>query len=77
MKLTSKEIDRISTQVYQKYPDVKGIKPTVKNRGEGGSEGFLLTYKTKVAGPGGKKINRIVRAVVSEAGKLGKISTSK
>lgn len=77
MKLTSKQIDEISSEVYRKYPDLTGVKPTVKNRGEGGSEGQLLIYKTKAAGPGGKKINRIVRAVVSKNGKLGKISTSK
>lgn len=75
--LESKTIDRISQEVYQKHPDVKGVKPKVKPQQGSSPEGYLLIYQKKVSGPGGKKINRIVRAVVTEEGKLKKVSTSK
>ena len=76
--LKSKVIDKVSRQVYRRHPDLKGIKPKVqKRKGAGKEAGYVLTYKTRVEGPGGKQINRIVRAVVDEDGAVDKISTSK
>jgi hypothetical protein len=75
--LKAKLIDHISEEVYRKHPDLKGVKPKVSSR-EGDSSGdTLLVYKKKVSGPGGKSINRIVRAVADQKGKIKKISTSK
>ncbi len=75
--LQSKLIDKISQEVYQKHPDLKGVKPKITPREGEKSSDTLLVYQKKVSGPGGKKINRIVRAVVDEKGKIKKISTSK
>jgi len=75
--LKAKLIDKISQEVYRKHPDLKGVKPKVTPReGEPAGE-TLLVYKKKVAGPGGKSLNRIVRAVADQDGKIKKISTSK
>ncbi len=75
--LQSKFIDKISQEVYQKHPDLKGVKPKITPREGERSSDTLLVYQKKVSGPGGKKINRIVRAVADEKGKIKKISTSK
>jgi hypothetical protein len=76
--LKSKTIDQVSRKVYQKYPDIKGSKPKVKKRsGAGGDQGYVLIYEAKVEGPGGKTINRVVRAVTDEDGSISKLSTSK
>ncbi len=75
--LQSKVIDKISQEVYQKHPDLKGVKPKITPREGEKSSDTLLIYQKKVSGPGGKKINRIVRAVADEKGKIKKISTSK
>ena len=75
--LQSKLIDKISQEVYQKHPDLKGVKPKITPREGDKSSDTLLIYQKKVSGPGGKKINRIVRAVADEKGKIKKISTSK
>ncbi|MCK4801297.1 MAG: hypothetical protein KAS84_04845 [Anaerolineales bacterium] len=75
--LQSKLIDKISQEVYQKHPDLKGVKPKITPREGEKSSDTLLIYQKKVSGPGGKKINRIVRAVADEKGKIKKISTSK
>ena len=75
--LQSKLIDKISQEVYQKHPDLKGVKPKITPREGEKSSDTLLVYQKKVSGPGGKKINRIVRAVADEKGKVKKISTSK
>jgi hypothetical protein len=75
--LQSKLIDKISQEVYQKHPDLKGVKPKITPREGEKSSDTLLVYQKKVSGPSGKKINRIVRAVADEKGKIKKISTSK
>ncbi len=75
--MKAKYIDKISNEVYRKYPDLKGIKPKVTPREGVKSSDTLLIYQKKVSGPGGKSINRIVRAVADESGKIKKISTSK
>jgi len=73
----AKMIDHISQEVYKKHPDLKGVKPKVTPRKGDTSSDSLLVYSKSVSGPGGKKINRIVRAVADENGKIKKISTSK
>ncbi len=75
--MKAKYIDKISDEVYRKHPDLKGVKPKVTPREGVKSSDILLVYQKKVSGPGGKSINRIVRAVADETGKIKKISTSK
>lgn len=75
--MNAKYINKASQEVYKKHPDLKGVKPKVTPREGAKSTDTLLVYTKKVSGPGGKQINRIVRAVVDENGKIKKISTSK
>jgi hypothetical protein len=75
--LKAKLIDHVSQEVYRKHPDLKGVKPKITPRKGDSSSDTLLVYSKSVSGPGGKKINRIVRAVADENGKIKKISTSK
>ena len=72
-----KLIDKISQEVYEKHPDLKGVKPKIAPREGEKSTDTLLIFQKKISGPGGKKINRIVRAVADAKGKIKKISTSK
>ena len=75
--MKAKLIDRISGEVYRKHPDLKGVKPKLTPREGDKSNDTLLVYQKKVSGPGGKSINRVVRAVADQDGKIKKISTSK
>ena len=75
--MQAKHIDKISEEVYRKHPDLKGVKPKILPREGDPSNDTLLVYEKKVSGPGGKTINRIVRAVADDTGKIKKISTSK
>ena len=75
--MKAKTIDKVSAEVYRKHPDIEGVKPKITPREGSSSSDTLLVYQKKVSGPGGKSINRIVRAVVSEEGEIKKISTSK
>jgi hypothetical protein len=76
-EVKAKSIDKVSEEVYRKHPDLKGVKPKLMPREGDKSNDTLLVYQKKVSGPGGKSINRIVRAVVDESGKIKKLSTSK
>ena len=75
--MKAKTIEKISNEVYRKSPDLKGVKPKVTPREGVKSSDTLLVEQKKVSGPCGKSINRIVRAVADESGKIKKISTSK
>ncbi len=80
--LKSEIIDKVSKKVYRKFPDFKGVKPKVKKRPKDKKtgevpDGYLLLFQTKVSGPGGKEISRIVRAVTDKKGNIEKLSTSK
>ena len=73
--MKAKLIDRISEEVYRKHPDLKGVKPKITSREGDPAEDTLLVYQKKVSGPGGKSINRVVRAVADENGKIKKSKT--
>ena len=78
--MDDKELTRaVSKTVTRKFPEMDGVRPTVKHqKGSGGDLAqILLTYKGKVELPGGKSMKRVVRVVADERGHIKKISTSK
>jgi len=79
--LKSDIVKKVSKKIYKKFPEFDGVKPKVKKRPKedstGDAPGYLLLYRTKASGPGGKEISRIVRAVTDKKGNVKKISTSK
>jgi hypothetical protein len=83
MALSSSQIDTISRQIYRQFPEVRDARPMVQNQsgaksaGFGGAEQFLLTFRGSGKVPGGQTINRIVRVVADDRGKVLKVSTSR
>ena len=78
--MDNRTVDTINQQIYHRFPDVAGANPTVQpmNSGEKGVEAnYLLIYKKNAATASGKSITRVVRVVVSDRGKIIKVSTSK
>lgn len=79
--MEQKIINSISNKVAKKFPEVSGKKPSVKRRAtpksQPAAETFLLIFKGKAIGPGGKSIPRQVRVVANAKGKIIKMSTSK
>ena len=72
--MDKKAIDKVSSQIYRKFPPVKNATPQVSKHGEGR---YLLIFSGSGEGPDGKKIKHTVRVVASESGKILKISTSR
>ncbi len=66
-------IASICSQVYKKFPEVRGVNPSVQAQGEG----HLLIFKGKIATADGKTMPRVVRVQVSADGKIAKITTSR
>jgi hypothetical protein len=83
MALSSSQIESISRQIYRQFPEIRDARPMVQNQpgaksaGLSGAEQYLLTFRGSGQGPGGRTINRIVRVVANDRGKVLKVSTSR
>ena len=82
MSLTTAQIESIAKQVHRQFPEIQNLRPTVQSQpgaksAEVAGDRFLLTFKARGQGPGGKSIPRIVRVTADERGKIIKISTSR
>ncbi len=69
--------DRVSREVVRSFPEMKGVRPSVKRQGDGGREQYLLVYKGKAELPGGRSMTRIVRVVSDDTGSILRMSTSR
>lgn len=72
-------LKQVSRHVAKKFPEMAGVRPTIRRQGNASSEDpcFVLTYKGKAELPGGRKMSRIVRVVADESGRVIRMSTSK
>jgi hypothetical protein len=82
MSLTSTQLDSINRQVYRQFPEVRDAHPSVQDQAGakavlGSGSRYTLTYRGRGQGPGGKTINRIVRVVADDRGRVLKMSTSR
>lgn len=67
-------ITAISNKIYQRFPEIKGARPSVQEQTTGH---FLLIYKGAAQTADGRSIDRTVRVVASAEGKLIKVTTSR
>ena len=83
MSLSSSQIDTISRQIYRQFPEVRDARPMVQSQAGAKSartaspEQFVLTFRGSGQGASGRTINRIVRVVADQGGKVLKVSTSR
>ncbi|MCU0488731.1 MAG: hypothetical protein MUE67_07245 [Anaerolineales bacterium] len=63
----------INQEVYRRFPELRGVKPSMQKL----AQNTLLIYQSLVSLPGNKTLQRSVRVVVNEQGKIVKISTSR
>ncbi len=69
-------ISSVKREVARQFPEMASVQPSIKRQTNDGEQ-FLLTFKGKADLPGGRKINRVVRVVADERGRVLKMSTSK
>ncbi len=80
--LDEKYIKSISRQIHQRFPEVAGIQPKIRlQRLEGSQDkdhaNYLLTFSGKAQIAGDRQMERTVRVVVNNQGKILKITTSR
>ena len=77
--MKTETVQNISKQIYRRFPEFKGIKPKVRSQAtpKTGNPTFLLTYAMQARLDENRLLDRWVRVVVDEDGKIIKISTSK
>jgi hypothetical protein len=73
-KMENSIIQVINSEVYKKFPEIKGESPNIKPYG---ANQYLLVYKAKAKTADGLTIPRTVRVVANKDGKINKISTSR
>jgi hypothetical protein len=69
----------VSEQVYAKFPEFNGLKPTVKwnFENQANHEACTLVFQTHVQTVTGKKMQRRVKVIADSMGKILKIINSK
>ena len=72
--MESSAVDRVCQSVYRQFPELHGVRPSVKDQ-PGGQ--FLLIFNGKVKTSDGKTLPRTVRVTASENGSIQKLSTSR
>jgi len=82
MKIEQSVIKRISSQVYQRFPEMDGSKPIIQlQRGIQAKSvaqepTLVIMYQTNARNPKGINIPRRVRVVADQTGNILRISTS-
>lgn len=74
MSLEPAIVQKVSAEVYRKYPAVNGCKPKVKTYTAGQ---YLLIFQGSGRAANGAGISTTVRAIASDSGKIIKLSASK
>lgn len=67
-------LSSIYEQVYKRFPEISGVQPRVQNQP---GDQLLLIFQGSARAADGKTIPRIIRVVVSPAGKIVKMTTSR
>ena len=65
---------KVNQSVYRQFPDLTGKQPSIMSRPDGD---FLLTYRTSVTLENGRRLERVVRVVANETGRIKKLTTSR
>lgn len=80
--MDAKTIEKISKQVYQRFPEMSGSQPRVQAQSLASASSqkgvtYLLTFRSNIKTADGKALTNIVRVVASDTGKIIKITTSR
>ncbi len=72
--MDSSALDRVCQSVYRQFPELRGVRPSVKSQSGGNS---LLIFSGHAKTADGKSLSRTVRVTAAENGNILKLSTSR
>jgi hypothetical protein len=77
--MKTETVQVISKKIYRRFPEFKGVKPKVRSQqnSKTDTQTYLLTFATRAKVSEEHFLERWVRVVVDESGKIIKVSTSK
>jgi hypothetical protein len=75
--MDKKLIEKISRKVAKSFPEMKGVRPSVKREKMRSGLRYRLTYRGKAELPGGRTLKRITHVLADESGNVLRMSTSK
>lgn len=78
--MNARFLQSISSQVYRRFPEVKGSQPKVQSQNSGSSRDastYLIIYRGRATTADGRSIQRTVRVVANGEGKILKMTTSR
>jgi hypothetical protein len=75
--MDAKALSSICDEVYQRFPEVNGVRPKLQSMSKGTASQHVLIFSGHATTASGKSMERVVRVVVSADGKVIKMSTSK
>lgn len=77
-------IESVKTKVYQRFPEMRGVEPTIEERTPGPSpvtspprKMFVFTFRKTLRAEDGATITQTVRATVDEEGRVVKMVGSR
>jgi hypothetical protein len=76
-RLTHQETDAICERVYRRFPEMKGVRPSIRRQQAQGQARFLLRFETAVSLEGGARLPATVRVVTTGDGKILKMTSSR
>jgi hypothetical protein len=76
-RLTRQETEAICARVYRRFPEMKGVRPSVKRQQAKGQDRFLLRFETTVSLEGGARMSSTVRVVANGDGRILKMTSSR
>ncbi len=69
---------KLTKKVTRKFPEMEGVHPSLKRTCDSNNdEKYEITYKGSATLPGGKTMQRVVRVIADEKGRILRMSTSK
>jgi hypothetical protein len=79
--MEKKIIDAVTSHVHHRFPEMAGCNPKVQTQSttlvKSTAANYLLIYEKVCRVADGKTVNRIVRVVIDEKGKILKMTTSR
>jgi hypothetical protein len=76
-RLTRQETEAICERVYRRFPEMKGVRPSIKRQQAQGQDRYLLRFETAVFLDGGARLPTTVRVVTNADGKILKMTSSR
>lgn len=77
--MNQETVGKITRTVVGQFPEMDGVKPAIRRQAPPGDSPalFLLTFKAAASLPNGKSLQRVVRVVADDEGRVIRISTSR